>query len=302
VEAHSAPSAATLAEFLTAGAGFGERRRGHTRAMDGRRLSETLVETRRVMTQEARFIVDAARRRGVVLRLFGGLAVHEHCAGLAACLRDHSDVDLVGLSRQTEPMIEVFVELGFRERPHVRTATSLGQAQFVRDCVHVDLAGAQAHADDHVDVFFDRFKLDHVIDLRSRLDLHPYAIPLTDVLATKLQMHAPEPRDVRDAIMLLAASRGPGVGADEVDPDYLAALCGHDWGLFYDVTLNLQRCTEALDQVGLDPEGRHQAAELLVRLTGAVDVAPKSLGWRLRAGVGTRRRWYEIVEEQGGAA
>ena len=137
-----APAAAALAEFLTAGAGLGERRWGHTRAMDSRSLSETLVETRRVMTQEARFIVDAARRRGVVLRLFGGLAVHEHCAGLAACLRDHSDVDLVGLSRQTVPMIEVFGELGFRERPHVRAATARGQAQFVRDCVHVDPTGA----------------------------------------------------------------------------------------------------------------------------------------------------------------
>lgn len=270
--------------------------------MDDRRPSQTLIDTRRAMTQEARFIVDAARGRGVVLRLFGGLAVEEHCAGLAACMRDHSDVDLVGLSRQAEPMVEMFGELGFRERLHVRTATSLGQAQFVRECVHVDLTGAPAHEDDHVDVFFDRFKLDHVIDLRTRLDLHPYAIPLTDVLATKLQMHAPEPRDVRDAIMLLASSPGAETGSEQIHPDYLAGLCAHDWGLFYDVTLNLQRCTEALGKVGLNAEERDRAAGLLTRLTGAVDAAPKSLGWRLRAAIGTRRRWYETVEEQGGAA
>ncbi len=270
--------------------------------MDDRQPAPALIETGRVMSAEARSIVDAARARGVVLRLLGGLAVREHCAGLAPCQRDHSDVDLVGLSSQLQPTVRVFGELGFRERPHVRLATSFGQAQFVRDCVHVDLTGAPAHDGDHVDVFFDRFKLDHVIDLRSRLGLHPYAIPLTDVLATKLQMHRPEPRDVRDAVMLLAASQGSGTGSDQVEPEYLAGLCARDWGLFYDVTLNLQRCTEALDELGLDPAERGRAAGLLARLTAAVDATPKSFGWRLRAGVGTRRRWYDLVEEQGTAS
>jgi hypothetical protein len=300
VEGHTA--AAALAGFLTAGGGFGERSGGQRRGMDGQLLSPTLIETRRVMTEEARSFVDAGRERGVVLRLIGGLAVHEHCAGLAACMRDHADVDLVGLRRQTGPMIGVFGRLGFRERVHVRQATSLAQAQFVRECVHVDAGGAPAHRDDHVDVFFDSFKLDHTIDLRSRLELHPYAIPLTDVLATKLQMHAPEPRDVRDALMLLAASHGPGTGPEEVDADYLARLCANDWGLFYDVSLTVQRCAEALDRVGLSPAERGRAADLLVRLTGAVDAAPKTLAWRLRARVGTRRAWYQIVEEQDGAS
>lgn len=253
-----------------------------------------------LLMQEGRRIVDTARGRDVTLRLLGGLAVHEHCAGLAACLREHADVDVAALSRQAGPAIEVFGDLGYRERVHVRLATRSGQAQFVRDCVHRDAGGRTTHDDDHVDVFFDRFKLDHVIDLRSRLSLHPYTVPLTDLLATKLQMHAPEPRDVRDALMLLAAARESGPGAAGVDPDYLAALCAHDWGLFYDVTRNVQRCAEALDQVGLTAAERARAADRLARLTGAIDATPKSLAWRLRAAVGTRRRWYDIVEEQGG--
>jgi hypothetical protein len=67
-------------------------------------------------------------------------------------------------------------------------------------------------------------------------------------------------------------------------------------------SVNVQRCSEALDEVGLSLGERGRAADLLVRLTGAVDAAPKSLAWRLRAGVGTRRRWYEIVEEQEGTS
>ena len=297
----SHPAAPGVAESLTFG-GFGEERTGHTRAMDARHPGDAELETQDLMAQEGRRIVDSARGRGLVLRLLGGLAVHEHCAGLRACRREHLDLDLAGLRRQTGPVIAIFGELGYEERLHVRLATGMGQAQFVRDCVHADAVGALAHDEDHVDVFFDRFKLDHVIDLRSRLDLHPYAVPLTDTLATKLQMHAPEPRDVRDALMLLATPRAEGAGAGDVDAEYLGRLCAHDWGLFYDVSRNLQRCTESLPASDLSAAERRQAAGQLARLTGAIDAAPKTVAWRLRAGVGTRRRWWSIVEEQGGVA
>ena len=35
------------------------------------------------------------------------------------------------------------------------------------------------------------------------------------------------------------------------------------------------------------------------RLTAALEAAPKSVRWRVRARVGTRVRWYDEVEEQG---
>ena len=69
--------------------------------------------------------------------------------------------------------------------------------------------------------------------------------------------------------------------------------------MFYDVARNLQRCGAALEAAGLAPAVRERAAALIVRLTGALDAAPKTLAWRLRARVGTRRRWWDIVEEQG---
>ena len=273
--------------------------------MEAPQVGDALLETQDLMAQEGRRIVDVARDRGVTLRLIGGFAVHEHCAGLPACRREHLDLDLAGLRKQTGPVIEVFGALGYEERLHVRQTTGLGQAQFARDCVHGDGDGRREHAEDHVDVFFDRFKLDHVIDLRSRLDRQAYAIPLTDTLAMKLQMHAPDPRDVRDALMLLATARAEGSGADAIDAEYLGKLCAHDWGMFYDVALNLQRCSEALAELSeaeLSKPERERAAARLARCTGAIDRAPKTLAWRLRARVGTRRRWWDIVEEQAGTS
>jgi hypothetical protein len=269
--------------------------------MDGRLWVDESPTVEDMMATEGRRIVDAARERGVVLRLLGGMAVHEHCAGLRACRRDHRDLDMVALLRQTRSVITLFGELGYGERVHVRMATHAGQAQFVRDRMHDDGSGqSRSRAVGSVDVFFDEFKLDHAIDLRDRLSLHPYAISLSDALTVKLQMHAPEPRDVRDAVMLLATAKGEGGAAGEVDATYVARLCAHDWGLFHDVSRNLQRCVEALDESGLGPAERAKAAGLLARVTGAVDAASKTLAWRLRARVGTRRRWWNTVEEQEG--
>jgi hypothetical protein len=254
------------------------------------------------MAAEARRLVDLARERGVVLRLLGGFAVREHCGEFVACQRSHTDVDMVGLAGQTEALIALFREAGFEERIDVRLATQSGQAQFARRCIHAGPDGGHSHEDDHVDVFFDRFKMDHTVDLRSRLGQHPYAVPLSDVLVTKLQMHAPEQRDVQDAVMLFAAARGRGTGAEDIDADYVAELCARDWGLFYDVARTLQRCAEALGAADLTVAERDRAAALVANVTGAIDAAPKSLAWRLRARVGTRRRWYDLVEEQEGVA
>ena len=270
--------------------------------MEPQYLGDGLVETQDLMVTEGRRIVDSARGRGVVLRLLGGFAVHEHCAGFAPCRRHHLDLDLVGLHRQVGPVIEVFGELGYEERIQVRVATGTGQAQFVRDCVHADRDGVRAHEEDHVDVFFDRFKLDHVIDLRERLALHRYAVSLTDTLAMKLQMHDPEARDVRDVLMLLATAPREGPAAGDLDPDYLGKLCAHDWGLFYDVSRNLQRLLEAVSDAGLGRGERQAVTRLLTRLTGAVDAAPKTVAWRIRARAGTRLRWWDVVEEQEGVA
>lgn len=267
--------------------------------MDARLLGHGLLETQDLMAQEGRRVVDAASDRGIVLRLLGGFAVHEHCGGMAACRRDHLDLDFVGLRRQTRSVVEVFLQLGYEERVHVRLATQTGQAQFVRECVHGDGAADRAHVEDHVDVFFDRFKLDHAVDLRERLGMHPYAVSLTDALLTKLQMHRAEARDVRDALFLLAVADAEGGGARDVDSAHIGRLCARDWGLFYDVALNLQRCTRELDEAGLGPRERDRVAGLLTRLTGAIDAAPKTFAWRIRAGVGTRRRWWAVVEEQG---
>ena len=71
-----------------------------------------------------------------------------------------------------------------------------------------------------------------------------------------------------------------------------------DWGLYYDVVTNLERARAALDRYELAAEERARLRAALDRLGRAIEEAPKSRAWRRRAKVGTRRPWYNEVEDQ----
>jgi hypothetical protein len=123
---------------------------------------------------------------------------------------------------------------------------------------------------------------------------------VSDQLLTKLQVHKPDEKDVRDVLTLfkdleVADDEEPGV----IGLAYLAARCADDWGLQHDVELNLDRVEALLPQYLLTPDEEAHVRQGLERLRAALAAAPKSLGWRLRAKVGERRPWHNDVEEQG---
>ena len=271
------------------------------------------------MIAEAKGIVDAARERGLVLRLLGGLATRLYCRSLDFCERDHGDIDLIGHRRDAGRIEQLFADLGYQADRHVQFATDGRQLRFSRECRHGDeWSRYRPHDEDHADVFLDTFKLEHAIDLRERLELDDYAVTPTDQLLIKLQMAELEEKDERDVFTLLrdlragAAGRGAGdvlgggEGASARDSDrvsldfgYIARLCAHDWGLYHDVLNNLQRLQDRLGSYEVDAgvEGRVRVA--LTGLEQAIEAQPTSSAWRLRAKIGTRMAWRNVVEEQG---
>jgi hypothetical protein len=256
-----------------------------------------LLAAREMMAAEGKSLVDAARDRGLTLRLVGGLAVRDHCEVLEFCSRDHSDLDMVSLSATVVPLVSFFADHGFAEDPHARQATGGNQARFWRPCIHGD--GAQIHEDDHVDVFLDTFLMDHRIDLRSRLDVERYTLPLSDLLLTKLQIYESDTRDLRDAVTILkdrplGNEDVPGV----INAAYIARLCAGDWGLCHDILRNLSAIADLLPSLDLSPADTARVETARARLQAAVEDAPKTRRWRWRAKVGTRRAWHNEVEER----
>jgi hypothetical protein len=263
-------------------------------------LKQLALDPSEDMIREARRIVDTARGTGIVLRLLGGMAVRSQCTDQTFCARPHADIDMVGLFRQVGEITDLMQQLGYRENVHIRLATDYRQRQFVRACRHVHPeTGRQIHDDDHVDVFLDALRMDHDVPLKDRLELDDFTIPLTDLLLTKLQVHRRTEKDVRDILALLkdsdvAYEERPGA----VDASYIARLCAQDWGMFHDVVTSIDVCERMAADFELGDEDLARITLNGSRLVGALDAAPKSLGWRLRARVGTRIRWHQIVEEQ----
>ena len=265
--------------------------------MSGDGAQTELLAAREAMAAEGKALVDAARDRGLVLRLVGGLAVRDHCEALEFCSRDHSDLDAVSLSSTIVRLVAFFAEQGFAEDERARQATAGTQARFWRPCIH----GGEApiHASDHVDVFLDVFVMDHRIDLRPRLEIEAYTIPLADLLLTKLQIYESDIRDLRDAATILkdrelGGEDIPGV----INAGYIARLCACDWGLCHDVLRNLSTLGELIPTLGLSPEDAARVEQARGRLEAQVVGAPKTRRWRWRARAGIKRAWHNEVEER----
>jgi len=252
------------------------------------------------MLDEGRRLVDAARSAGLTLRLLGGLAVREHCRTAELCERDYSDLDMVALAKQARRLVTLFAGFGYVENYEVSTATANAELQFVRPCVHGGGPGAgAAHADDHVDVFLDTFRMDHDIALARRLEIEPYTVSLSDLLLTKLQIFRLEEKDLHDIVTLLGdAEVGEEDAPGLINGRYIGQLCADDWGLFYDVATNLTHVDEGAATFDLSDVQIARVRSGVVRLIAAIDGAPKSVRWRLRARVGTRKTWHNPIDDQ----
>ena len=74
-------------------------------------------------------------------------------------------------------------------------------------------------------------------------------------------------------------------------------MLGRDWGFWYTVTTNLAGLRDSLPHLDALAEAeRRPIANRIDGLLATIEAERKTLGWKARAKVGTRVRWYEPVE------
>ena len=262
---------------------------------------------------EAMDIIDKARSRGVQLRLTGGLAIRRYCTDLDFMEREYSDIDFIGLSDQKKEIHEVFEGLGYTENRYVTQSTDSGQLQYIK--VEA-LAGMKAEAEaaaagarstyepplvDHVDIFLDVMRMDHDLDVGERLEIDDYAISPADAFIAKMQIGKINQKDVHDVIALVK-----DVPLRDVDDDasldllYIADVCSRDWGLYQDITTNIDVALAMVDDYGLSEAQQDRVYARLAAIKESVENASKSIRWRLRATVGQRVAWRREIEETEG--
>jgi len=266
-----------------------------------------------IFLQESQKIVEKAEGEGITLRILGGLGIAIHCqeyrdfaqklgrVGTNVIKRqEYSDIDLVSYRSHRDRLKEFFDKLGYaKRRATLSTAASERQIYF------------HPKGWFYVDVFFDKLLVaNHPIDFRGRLELDYPTITVTDMLLEKIQMwEAFSVKDLKDCLLLL---RAHGVSQkpekESVDASYIAKLLAQDWGFWYTATTNLKKIKAFLEkmdelapQANMDPkqislQDREEIAQKVDKILEAIDKEPKSFGWKMRAKIGTKKKWYNPVE------
>jgi len=246
-----------------------------------------------LVEEEAERIVRNAADCGVTLRLMGGVAVQCHCHGPhIAHLREHSDIDLFGLSEQYDSILTVFQHLGYPPNIEFNTWYGRTRLQFLK-----------GEHQKNVDVFLDRFDMDHALNFRSRLWLDDLTIPITDLLLTKLQITRFEAKDARDVVAILEDHElGHRDERETINLDYLGNLCSQDWGLYRSVMDNIDRIREFTGQDAFGIRRSEDLTQKVETIRRSLMTTRKGLRWTARSIVGDKVEWYNEVEVAPGEA
>ena len=264
---------------------------------DTRTLQDPLAEALR--------IVDLADAKGLLVRLMGGMAIRAHAPDWPARTRRvEVDLDFATRGKDRGAFYELLASEGYTPDKRHNALFGGKQAYFV-DVAH----------NRPVDVLVDSLEMCHRFEFKDRLGASTPTLPLAELLLSKLQIVKINRKDVLDALVLLAehplaqddGAPDARTGQGAINVPRILSFTSNDWGWWRTVTGNL----DTLDQylaVEVKPEdldldnGREilfQPGPQIADLRKAIEDAPKSTRWKLRARVGERQMWYQEPEEMG---
>lgn len=243
--------------------------------------------------EEAKRILRAAQDERTTLRLIGGLAIRFHCHGRHSMhLRAYHDIDLFGLEKESERIFSVFRKLGYSSNDVYNAIYGRTRLQFI----------------DHetsweVDVFLDRFRMEHVLDFRERLQLDAVTIPVTDLLLTKLLIVKLNAKDAKDVVALLEDHQIGYVDDQEtLNLNRMAQASARDWGLCKTLNDNLETMINFAEIGEFTPLEKRDLTQKLTMIRVYVQAQRKTLRWKLRSLLGDKVAWYDDVEVGEGEA
>jgi len=244
------------------------------------------------LLEEMERIVNAASVRGVTLRGLGAAAIRKHSHGFAqeckVLARPLTDLDFITYSKQERQTMEILKVCGYhqdRARAYMR-----------------NLIGRSVLEDPNrkliVDLFFDKLSYNHVLDLHGRLEQDAVTIPLADILLEKTQIVQINEKDVKDMILLMREHPVGQLDSETINLSRICDVLSSDWGFYYTVTTNLDKIAEyAKSLEDLREPDRNDVISKIAQIRNAVELCPKNLGWRMRARVGSKKKWYADVED-----
>jgi hypothetical protein len=236
------------------------------------------------LVEVAKRVLSEAQGSGVTLRVLGGLGIYLECPEFQGFLDEHrepiSDIDLIGLSSDIECIEEILVSLGYEQNESWRMLVGYQRRIFYTP------------EQITIEIYLDRLFLCQNIDLRSRLGVKTLSLSPTDLFLSRIQRVKLAPKDVLDLGVLLTAKNLGSDGPDTIDLKHISSLAATSWPWWTTLHDNLSFLLSSLPS-GLGPEPLRSRLRALMEV---IDQSPKTLGWHLRALVGSRLQWYADVE------
>ncbi|MDG6927880.1 MAG: hypothetical protein JRN10_07310 [Nitrososphaerota archaeon] len=237
---------------------------------------------------ESEAIITESEFRGLTLRLIGGIGVWHACPSAAEppFKRGYKDIDVIGTGKELRAISDFFMERGYR-------ANQRFNAQYGgRRLVFIDDAN-----DRRVDVFLDRFEMAHKFDFRGRLLLCKPALPVSDLLMSKLQIVKMDENDVKDVLVIFLDHE---IGTDpcrDIEIKYITAYTSSDWGIYRTFTDNLTRALQHLSTLSDYNDLKVTLDKKILAFASEMEKSPKTARWKIRSAIGTRKKWYEDVSD-----
>jgi hypothetical protein len=201
--------------------------------------------------------------------------------------RAFTDIDFASYRRYVADVRKLLHELGYEEDSMVTNLYGN------RRLIFNDSRNGR-----HCDVFIDKLEFCHDIDFVGRLEVDSPTIPLAELLLEKMQIVKLSEKDVIDTVMLLREHKVGGSDLETINSAHIARLAASDWGFWKTVTSNLNRVRQlAVRMEKLSEEDRQDVSEKIENLLSRIEAEPKTGGWKVRAKIGEKRKWYRDVEE-----
>lgn len=237
---------------------------------------------------EAQRLLAEIESAGIAARLIGGMAIRLLAGDRLppAFERPIQDLDFILARRDRPGLNRLLIDAGYVAQERFNALHG------ARRLLYDDPAHGR-----QIDVFVESFSMCHELPLAEQIPLRRDTLSPADILMTKLQIVQLNEKDLRDLYALLYSHTVSVGGEDAIDVERIVALTSNDWGLQHTFELNLTRLREALPEQPLDAAEVTSLAERIDLLAQALERAPKTRKWKLRARVGERMRWYEEPEE-----
>jgi hypothetical protein len=244
---------------------------------------------KREFEAEADRLVRGASANAIVLRVLGALAFHHRCPSHSylqeRLKREYTDIDFGAYGKQARQIQGFLAAQGYVEDEMVYV-----ESQGSRLVLNHPQTGL------HLDVFLDGMQFNHPIAWNGRLEINDWTIPLAEMLLQKMQIVHINEKDLIDTIMLLL-EHPLSEDDDGVNMALVARTCGKDWGWWRTMTMNLGKVRQAAAAYDLSADEQHRAEQQVDAALARIEAEPKSMGWKMRARVGDRRKWYQDVGE-----